>query len=176
MDQYKRRVRTLFSRSLYKGRVRTLFNENNSIMDFTIDRVPDVFKDIYRKHWNTIKHSVKRGIVKDVYHYPLLTTNNSEIRSYLQTTLSDYNDKIKINVCFGFILRERLTNELKFFHPSNNTMLFDTPRLIQTPSDYNKLVEDIEKEDAFEYARNNRPSTKWIVERIICIRFDIYRL
>ena len=29
--------------------------------------------------------------------------------------------------------------------------------------------------DAFEYARLHKPSTKWTVERIVFVRFDIYR-
>ena len=81
----------------------------------------------------------------------------------------------EINVAFGFILKDRTTDELKFFHPSNNTMLFTLPRLLETPSDYRQFVEDIEQQDAFEYARLHRPSTKWTVERIVCVRFDIYR-
>ena len=55
-------------------------------------------------------------------------------------------------------------------------MLFETPRLLKNPNDYNKLVDDIEQQDAFEYARLQRPSTSWAVERIICVRFDIYKL
>ena len=141
-----------------------------------LQNIPGDYKDIYTRNWNSIKQSIKKGIIKDVYHYPLVSTNNTEIISKLQETLADYSSKIKINIAFGFILRNRNRDELKFFHPSNNTMLFKTPRLLQNPNDYNKLVDDIEQEDAFEYARLQRPSTNWIVERIICIRFDIYRL
>lgn len=141
-----------------------------------IQNVPVEYREIYQRHWDVIKQRVKRGVLKDTYHYPLVSTINSEIISRLQETLADYSKTIKINVAFGFILRKRNTEELKFFHPSNNTMLFETPRLLQRPADYIKLREDIEQEDAFEYARSQRPSTNWIVERIICVRFDIYRL
>ena len=55
-------------------------------------------------------------------------------------------------------------------------MLFETPKLMQSASDYNELVDNIEQQDAFEYARLQRPSTNWTVERIICVRFDIFRL
>ena len=144
-------------------------------MDPTVlEHVPDEYKYIYRRNWNTIKTSVKRGLIKDVYHYPLFGSSRSEIRKLLRDILQMYH-KIKINVAFGFILRQRHTEELKFFHPSNNTMLFDTPRLIENAVDKRKLEEDVEKEDAFEYARQQRPSTNWTVERLICIRFDVYR-
>ena len=146
-------------------------------MDSTlVQRVPDRYRQIYEQHWNTIKTSVKRGVLKDLYHFPLFTMNNNEIVSRLQETIGNYNGRIKINVAFGFILQNRDTDKLKFFHPSNNTMLFETPRLLDNAGDYRRLVNDIEHEDAFEFARLQRPSTKWTVERIICVRFDIFKL
>ena len=141
-----------------------------------MQNVPEEYREIYNHNWKTIKHSVKKGVLKDVYHYPLFSNNNVEIKSRLNETLSNYKGKIKINVAFGFILRNRVTHDLRFFHPSNNTMLFDIPRLLMTAADHRKLVDDVEREDAFEYARLQRPSTHWIVEKIICIRFDIFRI
>ena len=146
-------------------------------MDSTLaQRVPDRYRRIYEQHWNTIKTSVKRGVLKDLYHFPLFTMNNNEIVSRLQETIGNYNGRVKINVAFGFILQNRDTDKLKFFHPSNNTMLFETPRLLDNAGDYRRLVNHIEHEDAFEFARLQRPSTKWTVERIICVRFDIFKL
>ena len=141
-----------------------------------LQQVPDEYREIYQRNWKTIKQSVKKGLLKDVYHYPLFSTNNTEIKSRLQETLMNYSGKIKINVAFGFILRNRLTDELRFFHPSNNTLLFGTPRLLINATDYRKLEDDIEQQDAFEYARLQRPSTSWKVEKIICVRFDIFKL
>ena len=90
--------------------------------------------------------------------------------------LSNYTGRIKVNVAFGFVLEDRITQELKFFHPSNNTMVFPTPRLLQSLEDFVKFKSDIDQQDAYAYARENRPSTKWIVSRVICVRFDVYRL
>ena len=140
-----------------------------------LQQIPNTYKKIYRQNWRTIKTSIKLGVLKDVYHFPLLTTANGEIVSRLQEMAANYADKIKVNVAFGFILQERTTGELKFFHPSNNTMLFEAPRVLANPNDFHKLVEDIENQDAVEYARSQRPSTKWTVERIICVRFDVYK-
>ena len=137
-------------------------------------QIPNMYKQLYQQHWNTIKTSVKQGRIKDVYHFPLLTTNNAEIVSSLDEVATKYNNKIKINAAFGFILKNKTTQQLKFFHPSNNTMLFPNPRLINSVLDYRTLVDDVEQEDAFEYARLQRPSTNWTVERIICVRFDVF--
>ncbi len=146
-------------------------------MDPTVlGQVPNKYKRIYEKHWKTIKTSVKHGLLKDVYHFPLLTTTDREIVSRLKELTTNYSSKIKVNVAFGFILQERTSGLLKFFHPSNNTMLFDAPRVLATPNDFNKLIDDIEQQDAKEYARSQRPTTKWTVERIICVRFEVFKL
>ena len=55
-------------------------------------------------------------------------------------------------------------------------MVFENPRLVANQTDLTKIKQDIEHEDAIEYARLQRPSTDWVVERIICIRFDVYKL
>ena len=141
----------------------------------TLVQIPGDYQDIYKRSWNTIKTSVKQGRLKDVYHFPILANDNGEILRKAEEVVAKYKEKFKVNVAFGFILKDRTTDELKFFHPSNNTMLFTLPRLLETPSDYRQFVEDIEEQDAFEYAQLNRPSTKWTVERIVCVRFDIYR-
>ena len=142
----------------------------------TLNQIPEKYRELYQLNWKTIKHSVKKGILKDIYHFPLLVDGDSEIVSKLKEVLANYSKAIKVNVAFGFILQDRVNKELKFFHPSNNTMVFKLPRLVNSTSDVTSILDDIEKEDLFEYARQQRPSTRWTVERIICIRFDIYRL
>ncbi len=142
----------------------------------TLDQIPHKYRQVYQKHWNTVKSSIKHGRLKDVYHFPLVTLTNQEIVDRLLQVMTNYNGKVKINIAFGFILEERMSGLLKFFHPSNNTMLFDAPRVLANPNDFNKLIDDIEHQDAVEYARSQRPSTKWTVERIICVRFDIIKL
>lgn len=146
-------------------------------MDATsLQRLPELYQSVYQQNWNTIRTSVKQGRIRDMYHFPLFENNDTEISSKATEVISHYNSKIKINIAFGFILKNRTTGELKFFHPSNNTMLLPKPRMIENPLDVEQFKTDIEKEDAFEYARVHRPSTNWTVERIICVRFDIYKM
>ena len=141
-----------------------------------LNQIPEKYREVYQRNWKTIKHSSKKGVLKDVYHFPLLVDSDNEIVSKLKEVLANYSKAIKVNVAFGFILQDRIYKELKFFHPSNNTMVFKLPRLVNSTDDVTSILDDIEKEDLFEHARQQRPSTRWIVERIICIRFDIYRL
>ena len=139
-----------------------------------IETLPKSQQVIYKNHWATIQKSVKIWRFKDVYHFPFF--GNENINTIVTNVLKNYTQRIKINAAFGFILRDRTSDELKFFHPSNNTMMFDNPKLIQQSSDIKDLLQDMEKVDILEYARLQRPSSKWVVEKIICMRLNIFKL
>ena len=144
-------------------------------LEKTLEAVPEEYHAIYKHNWATIQQNVQLGTYRDTFHYPLLTQSNNEISSKLNKMLSQYMEKIKVNVSFGFILESKETGQLKFFHPSNNTKMFRHPRLLNTPEDIERFREEIDQQDAMEYARSHKPSSKWIVVRIICVRFDVYR-
>ena len=143
-------------------------------METFIESIPEEFQEIYRQHWSTIRKSVKRGKFKDVYHFPLSLTD--KISGKLDEVLSNYDKHVKLNVAFGYIMRYLPTDNVKFYHPSNNTMVFDTARLVMTPTDIMNIKTDIERDDLLDIARNSRPSTAWQVECLACIRFDVYRM
>ena len=145
-------------------------------MEAFLSEVPDYLKPLYKKHWHTIRESSKKGILKDVYHYPLAKGTDKEILNKLNETLANYKNGIKINCAFGFALRKRETDDLRFYHPSNNNMMFETARFVKSIKDRNNLKKDLEKADGFEYARQHRPSTEWIVDSLMCVRFDIFKL
>ena len=142
----------------------------------TLRRVPKSYRKVYQDNWRTIQKNIKLGRLRDMFHFPLFQDSDGEIISKARKMMANYNNRIKVNVAFGFILKNRSTGELKFFHPSNNTMLFTTPKLLESTVDFRNFLEDIERQDAFEYARVQRPSTNWTVERIVCVRFDVYKM
>ena len=142
-------------------------------MDTFISTVPDDLKEVYKKHWATIKPSVKKGFLKDMYHFPISPYDS--IPGKLGGVLKYYKKPVKVNVAFGYVLRNTETDELKFFHPSNNTMVFETAQVIADQDDIMKVKNEIERDDLVEIARESRHSSKWVVETIVCIRFDVYR-
>lgn len=145
------------------------------IMETSLNLVPEVYRDIYKKKWNTITGE-KRGLIKDIFHFPILEETDDEIAKHLKDVVNSYEHaKIKLNVAFGFILQEGVYGELRFFHPSNNTTVFELPKVIQNAQDLEKLLGDVEYVDALEYAKEHRPSTKWRVAKIVCVRIDIFK-
>ena len=144
-------------------------------MNTSLNIVPEEFRDIYKKQWSTITGQ-KRGIIKDTLHFPIIEGTDDEIAQHLKDIIKSYGGrKIKLNVAFGFILQEGIDGQLRFFHPSKNTTVFKLPKIVRNITDLDSLVDDIEYSDAVRYAKEHRPSTKWRVVRIVCIRFDIYR-
>ena len=138
--------------------------------------IPDGYEGIYQNNWSVIRERVKVGRFKDTYHFPLFTILDSEISQKVEHVLGQYNQSIKINIAFGFVLKHVTTEDMKFFYPSNNTLLFETPRYLRNIRDYHSLIDDVEYEDALSYAQALRPSTKWIVQRIICIMIEVYKM
>ena len=138
--------------------------------------IPDGYEEIYQNNWGIIRQRVRVGRVKDTYHFPLFTISDSEIFQKVEHVLGQYNQSIKINTAFGFILKHVTIEDMKCFYPSNNTLLFDAPRYLRNISDYHSLIDDVEYEDALSYAQALRPSTKWTVQRIVCITIDVYKM
>ena len=137
-----------------------------------MQNIDEAYQDIYRKHWKTI-NSQKIGVLKDIINFPVYNLDDNELIKVLDT-IKEKCRRININISLGFILRNREDDELKFFHPSNNNMLFQLP--LKIDNDFKNLKDELLNTDWFEVVRQQRPSTKWIVEKIICIRFDVYKL
>ena len=142
-----------------------------------LQNVPEEYKEIYSRHYDTIRTRVFRGRIKYVYHF-LMTENYSLslLDEYLSVIRADRENGYKLNAAFGFILKNVDTQELKFFHPSNNNTIFELPKRVLDEQDYENLREDLERRDVVEYANTQRPGTKWRVVKIVCMRFDVYKL
>lgn len=148
-------------------------------MESDFQDVAEEYQAIYRAHYSTIRTRVTRGRIKTVYHF-LITGNYSrnEAKKLLASLDTEFDvlSHYKVNASFGFILRNVDTDELKLFYPSQNSMVYDTPQRLSSKSDFKKLLNDLDQEDARAYAMANRPSTKWRLAKIACIRFDVYKL
>ena len=112
-------------------------------------------------------------MLKDIINFPANNFDDNEVIKVLDTIKEKYR-RIKVNISLGFILRNREDDELKFFHPSNKNFLFQIP--LKIDNDFKNLKDELLNTDWFEVVRQQRPSTKWIVEKIICIRFAVYKL
>jgi hypothetical protein len=83
----------------------------------------------------------------------------------------------KINLSFGFILRNIETGELRYYHSSqNNARFVDVPHLIRTEEDLEKCLEELSRHDILEYIRQQRADTKWVVHLLTNVTFYLNKL
>ena len=145
--------------------------------DLELD-VDDEYTEIYQKNYRTIRTRIDKGRFRTVYHF-LVTSDytRGKARDFLAAVDFQFSpqNSYKVNAAFGFILRNIRTNELRFFHPSNNLMLYEIPVVVAGRKDITKLLDDLESEDARAYAFAHRPSTAWRMAKIVCVRFDVYK-
>ena len=142
-----------------------------------IKRLPSEFRQIYRKNYNSIHTRVFRGRIKNVYHFMIINDlNDSTVKKFLGEVVDDQSGDFKLNIALGFILRHIETGELRFFHTSQNSMLLDTPTLIDHKRDTSAVLEKLNMTYLTAHVYSQRPSTKWLVAKIICIRFDTFKV
>ena len=88
----------------------------------------------------------------------------STLMDQMQILFRSQHSRFKINVSFGFILKHIETGELRYYHSSQNIgRLLEVPHLVSNQRDFDTFLDSILVEDVLEWARQQRPDTKWIV-------------
>ena len=76
----------------------------------------------------------------------------------------DQTTRFKLNLSFGFILFNNDTEEMQYHHSSaNNNRVYDTPFQIRNREDLGQVREAMKNIDIHEWARPQRPNSKWVV-------------
>ena len=146
---------------------------------------PDLFteldadlRDMIQQHWRAIRTRESRGNrLQDRYNIRVNADGTEPFPRYLQQIMDDQRTVFKINLSFGFILRNHETQELTYFHPSvNNQRFFETPHLIRNQHDLNQLMETVRNTDFIEFMKQQRPNTKHILDFVTNVTFYVTKL
>jgi hypothetical protein len=87
-----------------------------------------------------------------------------QLMNDVQRIFEDQTTVFKFNLCFGFVLFNNETEQLQYHHSSaNNDRVFDAPFQIPNRDDLAQVREALQNTDAFEWARQQRPNSKWVV-------------
>ena len=122
--------------------------------------------ELYQRYWGGIRtHYTTERRVQDRYNVRLETTNVRSMRGVFLAIMMEQTSRFKVNVSFGFILRHTKNNTFRYFHPSQNIgRVLERPRLVGSIRDMNKFIEEVSEKDILEWARQQRPNSKWVVE------------
>jgi len=136
-----------------------------------VERLPKLQE--YHVHWNKIRTRFSRNNkLANWYNYRLSSLSPDELNTYLHQVFDDQTTVFKLNISFGYILRSTVTDELQYHYASrNNNNVFDAPLLVRNENDLHQVQNDLQNLDILEWARQLRPSTKWVVDSITNITF-----
>ena len=133
---------------------------------------------LYFRHWNTIRTEETTGNhIQDKYNFTLRDMTASTFPEMVRRIFRQQTTAFKINLSFGFILRNVETGELRYYHSSqNNARFFETPHLTRTEEDLERFLEELSRHDMLEYIRQQRPDTKWVVHLLTNVTFYVNKL
>ena len=120
---------------------------------------------VHRQHWRAIRTRQSRGNrVQDLYNYHLNSMDMSEFGTYVEHIFQDQTTVFKLNLSFGSVLFNNKTEQMQYHHSSaNNKCVFDSPFQIYNREDLNQVRTALENKDVFEWAKQQRPNSKWVV-------------
>ena len=106
-----------------------------------------------------------------------LNHSNSPLIETIARVLKDIflrqTNAFKINLSFSFILQHRETGEFRYHYASNNDQLLNSPRLIRNQHDLDTLLDFLTSQDFPSHLKDQRPNTKWVIERIVSLRIHL---
>ena len=83
----------------------------------------------------------------------------------------------KINLSFGFILRNTETEAVQYHHASaNNNLVFEQPFLVSNREDLERLYEEISKIDFLQWVRQQRPNSKCVVDLVTNVTWFVWKI
>ena len=137
---------------------------------------PVVFDDpemneIYDANRGAIRTHQIRGRFQSIFNFE---TGNADLEGALWGLFREQKRTFKINCSHHFVLKNTETDKLRFFHASQNkNRLFTRPITITNRQDFERFLEEFKNKDSVEYARANRPNSKYRVHKIMATSFYI---
>ena len=105
----------------------------------------------YCNHWHQIRtHFSRKNRILAWYHF----RQPQELITHLNSNFTDQSTVFKLNVSFGFILRNNETGALQYYYASrNNEQVFEEPFQITTAADLQQVREALLNLDVLEWVR-----------------------
>ena len=142
------------------------------------DNLSTELLDVVRAHWRTVRTRVTRGPLQCRYDYRLTTLDTTVLETPLKIMFQEQTNAFKINLSYGFILRNKNTGRYKYYHSSCNCCgrYLDEPSLITNSKDFDDFLERIRETDVLQWAINQRPDSAWVCELVTNVTFFVNRI
>ena len=96
-----------------------------------------------------------------VFNYAVEILNETIVNEKLDLFFNNLNCAAKVNLAFGFILKNIEDGGFRYFYAHENNTLLDQSNFLCTPDDLSKLEDLLNKTDVIESFSRERMNTKW---------------
>ena len=142
------------------------------------DELSSDLQDAVRDNWGSIRTYVAQGPVQTRYNHRLTTMDTRELQEPLRQLFEEHTTDFKVNLSFGFILKQKVTGRLRYYHSSNNCCgrLLEEPSLITNRGDFDRFLARIQESDILQWAIAQRPNSDWVCEHVTNATFFLNRI
>ena len=143
------------------------------------DELSSAIRDFVHENWGSVRTHVVHGPIQTRYNRRLTGLDMRDLHDQLfllfdqQTTAA-----FKVNVSFGFVLREKENDRLRYYHSSNNFCgrYLEEPALITNRDDFDRFLARIQESDILQWAVAQRPNSDWVCELVTNATFFLNKI
>ena len=142
------------------------------------DELSSAIRDFVHENWASVRTHVVNGPVQTRYNRRLTSLDTRELQVPLRQLFEEQTTSFKINCSFAFILKEKQTGRLKYYHSSNNCCgrLLEEPALITNRGDFDQFLERIHQPYIMQWAIAQRPNSDWVCEHVTNATFFVKKI
>ena len=142
------------------------------------DNISRDLRDFVHENWASVRTHVVNGPVQTRYNHRLTSMDTRDLHEPLGQLFDQQTTAFKINLSFGFILREKQSGRLRYYHSSCNCCgrYLGEASLVTNLQTFNTFLERIEETDVLQWAIAQRPNSDWVVELVTNVTFFINRI
>ena len=131
-----------------------------------VDEYGAELQDVIIQHWGSIRTHTSHGPVQSRYNFRLTTSDTAGLE--LGHIFAEQTTAFKLNISYGFILRNRTSGRHRYYHSSCNCCgrYLDEPSLITNADTFENFLERIKEPDILKWALSQRPNSEWVVELV----------
>ena len=96
-----------------------------------------------------------------VFNFAMSAFDNSLINKKLDLLFNGLKCAAKVNLAFGFVLKNVEDGSCRYFYAHENNTLMERSKLVCTPDDIVNLKEKLQKMDIVDLCTRERANTKW---------------
>ena len=142
------------------------------------DELSSAIRDFVHENWGSIRTHVVHGPIQTRYNRRLTSLDMRDLHDQLFLLFDQQTTAFKVNVSFGFVLREKENDRLRYYHSSNNCCgrYLEEPALITNRDDFDRFLARIQESDILQWAVAQRPNSDWVCELVTNATFFLNKI